>query len=97
VSATEKFKKLKDGSFNTHIYYGCTKAKDKYCKCGYISETDLIKQFQKIIDKIHLGKDVPVNNRMELVRVSKENLSQWALQLNNWGFADVPEEYLPKE
>ena len=43
ISATEKLKKLKDGSFNPHIYYGCTKAKDSNCKCGYINETDLIK------------------------------------------------------
>ena len=52
ISATEKFKKLKNGGYNRHIYYGCTKAKDKNCKCGYISEEDLIKQLQKQIDKL---------------------------------------------
>jgi len=49
ISATEKFKKLKNGSHNRHVYYGCTKAKDKHCKCGYINETDLIKQLQKLL------------------------------------------------
>lgn len=44
ISADEKYKKLKNGTLNTHIYYGCTKAKDKNCKCGYINENDLIKQ-----------------------------------------------------
>lgn len=56
ISATEKFKKLKNGGYNRHIYYGCTKAKDKSCKCGYISEEDLIKQLQKQIDKLDFKK-----------------------------------------
>lgn len=47
-----------------------------------------------IVDKVHLKKDVPVMNRMDLVRVSKENLGSWARQLREWGFTDVPEEYL---
>ncbi|MEI6085180.1 MAG: substrate-binding domain-containing protein [Verrucomicrobiota bacterium] len=49
---------------------------------------------EKIVDKIVLKKDVPVMNKMELVRVSKENLGVWARQLKAWGFTDVPEEYL---
>lgn len=49
---------------------------------------------EKIIDKIFLKKDVPEINYMELVRVSKENLNQWANQLKEWGFTDVPEKYL---
>lgn len=51
---------------------------------------------EKIIDKIYLKKDVPVINKMELVKVTKENLSQWAKQLKDWGFSDVPEKYLQK-
>jgi hypothetical protein len=31
---------------------------------------------------------------MELVRVSKENLGDWARQLKTWGFTDVPDKYL---
>lgn len=64
VSATEKFKKLKNGGYNRHIYYGCTKAKDKNCKCGYISEEDLIKQLQKQIDKLDFKKS-PVQDKIE--------------------------------
>ncbi len=56
-------------------------------KWGYVS-------VEKVIDKIYLKKDVPVITRMELVRVSKENLGTWARQLKDWGFPDVPEEYL---
>ena len=56
-------------------------------KWGYVS-------VEKVIDKIFLKKDVPTITRMELVRVSKENLGTWARQLKDWGFTDVPEEYL---
>ena len=56
-------------------------------KWGYVS-------VEKVIDKVYLKKDVPVITRMELVRVSKENLGTWARQLKAWGFTDVPEEYL---
>jgi len=56
VSAEEKFKKLKDGSVNRHVYYGCTRSKDKNCKREYINETDLIKQFEKLLDKINLNE-----------------------------------------
>jgi ribose transport system substrate-binding protein len=31
---------------------------------------------------------------MELVRVSKANLGEWARQLKEWGFTDVPDRYL---
>jgi len=56
ISADEKFKKLKDGSVNRHVYYGCTKARDKNCKCGYINEKDLIKQFENLINKIDIDE-----------------------------------------
>ncbi len=49
---------------------------------------------EKVIDKMYLTKDVPVITRMDLVRVSKENLGTWARQLKEWGFTDVPDEYL---
>ena len=64
ISATEKFKKLKNGGYNRHIYYGCTKAKDKNCKSGYISEEDLIKQLQKQVDKLDFKK-LPVQDKIE--------------------------------
>jgi len=56
-------------------------------KWGYVS-------VEKIVDKVYLKKDVPVVNEMELVRVSKDNLSDWARQLKEWGFTDVPDKFL---
>ncbi len=49
---------------------------------------------QKIFDKVQLKQDVPEIIPMDLVRVTKENLGSWAKQLKDWGFTDVPEEYL---
>lgn len=54
---------------------------------GYVS-------VEKIVAKVVQKQDVPVMNKMELVRVSKENLGAWARQLKAWGFTDVPEDYL---
>ncbi|GMV83940.1 MAG: hypothetical protein AMXMBFR7_51240 [Planctomycetota bacterium] len=45
---------------------------------------------QIIVEKVHHKKEVPALNRMELVRVTKENLGAWAQQLKDWGFTDVP-------
>lgn len=56
LTADEKFKKLKDGSVNRHVYYKCTKVRDKDCKFGYINEENLIKQLQTIIDTVDLNK-----------------------------------------
>ena len=49
---------------------------------------------EKIIDKIHHQKEVPVINTMKLIRVSKENLGGWARQIKAWGYEGVPEYYL---
>jgi ribose transport system substrate-binding protein len=47
-----------------------------------------------IIDKLHFKKEVPPVIPMELVKVTKANLGEWARQLQAWGFTDVPEAYL---
>jgi len=50
-----------------------------------------------IVDKLHDQKEVSGKIPMELVRVSRENLEEWAAQLRDWGFRNVNEEYLPYE
>jgi ribose transport system substrate-binding protein len=47
-----------------------------------------------IFDHVYLKKDVPAHVQMELVRVSKENLGDWARQLQEWGYPDVDPKYL---
>lgn len=56
ITADEKFKKQKNGNVHRYVYYGCSKFHDKECKCGYIREEDLIKQFEEMIDKLDLDE-----------------------------------------
>ena len=72
ISADEKFKKLKNGGFNRYVYYGCTKARDKNCKCGYINEVDLIAQLGKLIDSVRLN-DLKIKKQIEsdIIRYKK--------------------------
>lgn len=72
ITADEKFKKQKNGGVHRHVYYGCTKVRDKNCKCGYINEVDLIKQFEALIDKIDLNEiEVQGKIKEELDRFKK--------------------------
>ena len=64
VSADEKFKKQKNGNIHRHVYYGCTKVRDKNCKCGYINEEDLIKQFEELIEKIDID-EIGIKEKVE--------------------------------
>jgi ribose transport system substrate-binding protein len=50
-----------------------------------------------IVEKLHYKKDVSGMIPMELARVTRENLEDWAAQLHAWGFRNVNEEYLPAE
>jgi hypothetical protein len=56
ICADEKLKKQKNGNIHRYVYYGCSKAKDRNCKCGYLNEEDLIKQLQDMLDKISLDE-----------------------------------------
>lgn len=56
VSAEEKYKKLKDGTSARYVYYGCSRARDKNCKAGYMREEDLIEQLVKIMDKLDISE-----------------------------------------
>jgi hypothetical protein len=56
ITADEKFKNQKNGNVHRYVYYGCTKVRDKNCKCGYIEEKELINQFQGLLDKINLNE-----------------------------------------
>jgi ribose transport system substrate-binding protein len=47
-----------------------------------------------IFDKVYLKKDVPEHVQMDLIRVDRSNLGQWARQLKDWGFTNVDQKYL---
>jgi len=53
------------------------------------------KSVEIIADKLILKKaDVPIINDMQLVRVTKENLGEWAQTLQGWGAKDIDPKYL---
>lgn len=56
ITAETKYKNLKDGTVADYIYYGCTRARDKDCKGGYIEEKALLGQFLGLMDTIDLDK-----------------------------------------
>lgn len=55
ICADEKFKKLKNGSTKRYVYYGCTKARG-ICKCGYLEEKEVLKQFESLLENIALNE-----------------------------------------
>jgi hypothetical protein len=50
-TAQEKFKKLRNGEFNRHVYYNCTRRVDRNCTEKYINEKDLCVLLQEFIEK----------------------------------------------
>ena len=72
ISADEKFRKLKDGGVNRHVYYFCTKARNIDCKNQPISEADLISVLIELIDRIDLD-ELGIRDRIEkeLARFNK--------------------------
>lgn len=56
ITADEKFKKLKDGGVNRHVYYRCTHARDTDCKNAPINETDLIEELAKLLDTLDVDE-----------------------------------------
>ena len=72
ITAEEKHRKLKNGLFNKHVYYGCTKYNDLHCKCGYIKEEDLIKQLSDLMDELIIdGSEIQKKIELEIKRYEK--------------------------
>jgi len=46
-----------------------------------------------VVDKLD-GKEVAEMNQMDLIRVSKDNLNDWAKQLQKWGMTDIDPKFL---
>lgn len=72
ITAEEKLKELKDGGFNAHIYYRCTKVKNRECPNEPVKEAVLIDEMPPIIDKMSLGKS-------ELKQKLQEEVARYTL------------------
>jgi DNA invertase Pin-like site-specific DNA recombinase len=64
ISADEKFKKLKDGGTNRHVYYFCTKARNIDCKNPPINEPGLIDELIGVMDNVNLD-ELGIRTRIE--------------------------------
>lgn len=56
ITADEKFKKLKGGGVNRHVYYRCTRGKGVECKNAPINEADLIEELAKLLDTVDVDE-----------------------------------------
>jgi hypothetical protein len=56
ITADEKFKKLKAGGVNRHVYYRCTKSRDRKCTNKALNEADLIEALVEMLDTLSLDK-----------------------------------------
>lgn len=72
ITAEEKLKELKDGGFNAHIYYRCTKVKNRECPNESVKESILIDEMLPIIDKMSMDKS-------ELKKKLEEEVARYAL------------------
>ena len=61
ITAEEKFKLLKDGTYNRHVYYSCAKGKNRNCDQKYINETSLKEQF---LEYVRSNSDVVLSNEL---------------------------------
>lgn len=57
-TAQEKFKKLKNGEFNRHVYYNCTRRVDINCTEKYINEKDFCELLQQFIENNYKQIDI---------------------------------------
>ncbi|KND51841.1 MAG: site-specific DNA recombinase [Parcubacteria bacterium C7867-001] len=72
ITADEKFKKLKDGGVNRHVYYFCSKIGRDECQNPYINETLLIDGLVELMDTLSLD-ELGMHSRIEqeLARFNK--------------------------
>jgi site-specific DNA recombinase len=72
ITADEKFKKQKNGTVHRHVYYKCTRIRDPKCECGFINETDLVKQLQNLMDDLKI-QTIPMREQItnEVKRIKK--------------------------
>jgi len=74
ISADEKFKKLKDGGVNRHVYYFCTKARNIDCDNHAINEPDLINELVELIDRVDLDElGIKEKIKQEIMRINRFN------------------------
>jgi DNA invertase Pin-like site-specific DNA recombinase len=72
ITAEEKIKELKDGGSNAHVYYRCTKVKNRECPNESVKESILIDEMLPIIDKMSMDQS-------ELKQKLQEEVARYVL------------------
>lgn len=72
ITADEKFKELKDGTTNRHVYYRCSRSRNQNCQNSAVTEEVLIDQIVKIIKEVGI-RNLPIQEkiRSEVERMKK--------------------------
>lgn len=72
ITADEKFKRLKDGGVNRHVYYMCTRSTKTDCKNPAINEILLIEELANLLDTIDLD-EIGMKEKIqeEIIRYNK--------------------------
>tara|TARA_Y100000114_G_scaffold155435_1_gene179597 strand:- start:4233 stop:5510 length:1278 start_codon:yes stop_codon:yes gene_type:complete len=61
-TAQEKFKKLKSGEYNRHVYYSCTKRVDPNCQERYINEDNLRELLRDFVEDKY--NDIKITDKL---------------------------------
>lgn len=83
ITAQEKYKKLKNGDYNRHVYYNCTKRVDPNCGEKYINETNLCHLLQEFIEANHKKVNITDKLQSKLEKhyaVTKSLFSHYAIE-----------------
>ena len=60
MTASEKFKILRDGTIRKYVYYHCTNKGEEPCRQPYIREDELTTQLVKILDTLEIEESEAV-------------------------------------
>lgn len=73
IVGEEKFKLLKSGKKNRHVYYHCSKKIDPNCPEPYVKEEDLISRLIKFVELIEIRK----NSAIEINKTIKSKMNKY--------------------
>lgn len=92
IIGEEKFKLLKSGKKNRHVYYHCSKRVDPNCNEPYIKEENLIEKFIKYIEYIEKRnqKIIVINKQVQISMKRYKAFRNQILDQQNLNIDDMP-------
>ena len=87
VIGEEKLRLLKNGGHRRHVYYHCTRFKDRKCKEPYLDEKELIKFIIDFIEKTD-EKNIHIPEKLKGAMMEYQRLVKDTIFLNSDKFID---------